>query len=298
MIRPSALAMADLCAHSAELAERFPQSSAAAERGTEWHQRLERVIRGQARDPKLEAIVASFPAYVRIEAEVKVRLVDPDTDDLITEGTSDVVLTHEDGTLTIIDFKTGQHRDYTLQLEAYGISLALERKAPAFRWGVAYLDEDEVRLSEWYRAGDHYWTVLDRVKKAASGDRSRPVVGAWCHGCFQRKHCSAWLLPAAPDALVPYVQKPKELTVDKAIVGLRLVAALREMADVAEAHIRDFAREHEIREGGQVYAPGPKRGREYVPVSELPSDLRAELASRGLIRRSRDSEEWRWRKAR
>ena len=81
MIRSSLLPIASKCGYAVTLAERHPESSAAAERGTAFHELAADVIRGKREDKRVASMLATFPAHTKIEAEVKVRLEDIDATD-------------------------------------------------------------------------------------------------------------------------------------------------------------------------------------------------------------------------
>ena len=153
MIRPSLMPLARHCGHAAYLAEKYAAGSAAAEKGTAFHKLVSDVINGRAVNADVSAFLATFPKG-KLESEVPVQLRDPDTGELLSEGTADVVITHDDESLTVIDVKTGMpervdHVDDNFQVLTYGLALALDRKAPRFRGGLYFTQFPPLQLGQW-----------------------------------------------------------------------------------------------------------------------------------------------------
>lgn len=308
MIRPSQLSIAEDCGYSSTLAERYPQGSTAASAGDAFHKRAAPVVDGTATDPEISPMVATFPSHVKSEAEVKVALSDPETGQSITEGTADVVLTHDDGSITIVDWKTGNPEyvdppDINLQLLTYGLAFALLRGAPKFRVGLYFTKAPPLRLSKWFNDGEDYWTTLARIQKAAAADRSQPITGPHCNKCFQRKHCSAWLLPAFEGenstALIPFTENGGGLTATNAATALRAVLAMKDIVEIAEARLKDFSREQGgIEDGGKVWSPVVANGRRTISVEAAEAaGIMPQLEAVGVVREGRPYERFSWRNA-
>lgn len=256
MIRPSALQISEHCGLSAKLAEEFPESSVAAERGSALHKEIhDWLMSGEPpRCPSLEvaALLASWRPPASIESEVKVRLVDPETDALITEGTADALWTEPDGLLSVLDFKSGRIEfvappGENLQLAAYGLAAALARDAKEFRVGLCFLDADGPTWLWSERYGHETWGgIWERVARAA-GMPPIAVKGPHCAQCWSRTKCPAYLMPADPVArdldLAPLTSTA--LVTPDAVLRLHLASkALAEIADRGDAYVRAFVVAH------------------------------------------------------
>ncbi len=138
---------------------------------------------------------------------------------------------------------------------------------------------------------DEWWAVLERIKGAVAR-APVPNVGPHCHGCWQRTHCPAWLLPAheGPSALTPFTA-PTGLTPENAAQALQTVQAMKDALEIAEARLKDFARRHGgIVDGDRIWAP-TTRTRKSADVGALERD--------GLdkyVRTSPSYEVFRWRR--
>ncbi len=98
MIRPSALQLAEKCGLASRLAEQHPEASPAADRGTAIHREIARALLGREAPttPEAKAAVAWARERLNVSAvEAPVCLRDPETDEVITEGTADLVCHHE-----------------------------------------------------------------------------------------------------------------------------------------------------------------------------------------------------------
>ena len=305
MIRPSRLPLAKYCGYSVTLAERYPESSAAAERGTAYHEAMATFIKTGVGTSRFASVFATFPPHIKAEAEVKVTLCDPDTGEAISTGTLDCVLTDREGGLTIIDHKTGMPDkvdppDDNLQLAVYGLGIALERGASKFRVGVSFPDMPPVQLSRWFHDGDDYWQMLARIKAATLQPRDEPKSGEHCNRCYSRKHCHAWALVAANaegelSRAVPADVMGDDDKIAELILG---ITALEERIKIMSAHIKDRARMQPIVSGGKEYGPTMVNGRRSVSIDSLESAGLLEEAERcGAVNQGRPYEQFRWRNA-
>lgn len=304
MIRPSRLPLAQYCGYSVTLAERYPESSAAAERGAKYHEAFATFVKTGAGPDRIASIFATFPAHAKCEAEVPVTLYDPETGDIVSAGTLDIVLTHVDGSLTIIDHKTGMpdkvdRPDDNLQLAVYGLGTALERGAPKFRVGISFPDNPPLQLSRWFCDGDDYWNMLARIKAAATQPRNEPKSGDHCNRCYSRKHCHAWALVASTGEGELARTTPGDLVDDEKIASVLLgITALEERIKIMKAHIQDRARMAPIIAGGKEYGPALSNGRRSVSIDSLEQAGLLEAAEKaGAINPGRPYEVFRWRNA-
>jgi hypothetical protein len=309
VIRPSALQLADAgCGLAAHLSAEAGEGSVATERGTAFHSLIEGGLKGTrtATSPvatQLIALIRAAAGDTLPASETAVRLCDPDAGDLITEGTADV-LWMTGASLTVLDVKTGRPEflppiDDSLQLHAYALGAALELGAEEYRIGYAII-EPEPRLV-WSRVfpAAEWNPILERIKVAAARP-PKAVIGPHCDGCFQRKRCPSWLLPAysGESVLAPFT-RPSGLTIDNAAWALQAVGAIRTALKIAEAQLQDFAREHGgIVSDGQTWAPQMRRGRRSISIADCDSAGRtAELEAAGLVKQGQPYEVFGWKRS-
>ncbi len=303
MRRPSALQMAENCGLASVLAERFPETSSAADFGTDRHEEIRDVLRGKrkAKSPEARAAIGWLDtlegANLMIEEPIELR--DPETDEVITAGTPDlVVLPVNDPSVIVVDWKTGRpenvpHPDNNLQVMSYAAAAALKYDRTVASGVLVFLDGDKATPV----AGQPYpslWDIIERVRRAAE---RKPVAtpGAHCSGCWQRMHCDSWRARATTAlALVQSPANDLTLTNETAAEMILRVQAVREAADTAE----QLVRAHVLNGGtveadGKVYAPAMVNGRRTGPTL-------AELEAAGLghmIRPGTPTERWSWRRA-
>lgn len=312
MIRPSALQLAEKCGLSAKLAAEHPEGSEAAERGTAVHEDVAAWLRdGRApTTPEGKSLAESWtpaPADKRM-VEHKVRLVDPETNALLTAGTADYMALAA-GTLHLADWKTGRPEyvedpDDNLQLHAYALAAALEYGANDYVVSLCFLSADEVPIWKVSRVYGHdeWGRVWDRVALAAS----RPPVavkGPHCQRCWQRLRCPAYLVPADPVArnvdLVPLTST--DVATPDRVLRLHLAAkAMREIADRGDEYVKAYVREHgPLGDGaGKELALVEVAGRRSVSLGPAEkAGLLPQLEAAGAVSRAMPSQQLRWRKA-
>lgn len=305
MIRPSALTIAQHCGLAPALGEKYPEQSDAAESGIADHAEIAACILGDTTPKGANARAAVGYIRGRIEGgarvtgiEVPARLEDPESGDLVTEGTADVVL-EQAGVLEVLDWKTGRMENVpppaeNLQLAAYALAVALARGAESYRTTLVFLrDGNLTEVQGPIVDGAEMWAALDRVRKAAS----RPPVaspGPHCGGCYQRALCPSWR-ERATTALSLVGRADLTVTDETATEMILRVQAVREAADLAEEMVRAHVRNGgSVEADGKVYGPQMVNGRRSGPtVKELEQ---AGLAH--LIREGKPSERWGWKNAR
>jgi len=301
-IRPSLLPLAEHCGYAVKLSEEHAEGSSAAEAGTKFHSAMAEYITTRKGDPRLASIFATMPKHAKAEPELPVSLVDPETGETLSEGTTDLLLTHDDLSLTNVDFKTGNPDkvdppDDNLQILTYGLAAAMARNAPRFRVGLYFTEYPPLRLSRWFSDGADYWAILDRVRAAVGRDRNQAVRGPHCDKCYRRTHCEAWMMPAAlgETALAPYT-RPAGLTKQNAPEALRVVKAMEDALEIAKAHLKDFARENDgIIDGNKKWAPVMVNGRRSVSIERLEeAGLLPLIEEKGLVRGGGKIEQFRW----
>lgn len=291
------------CGLAAKLANDFPEGSDAAERGTGIHAEIAAALSPEGGEPvsqEAKAAVRWASAFNDYATEKRLQLRDPETGEVITEGTADFIGVEPDN-IAIVDWKTGRPENVpaaedNLQLLAYGLAEAIETNAPGFRCILAFLDGEKVTTDETrFYPPEDWWALLDRVKAAASRTpEARP--GSHCAGCYQRKVCPNYRERAAL-ALTLLPRERTEianLTDDEAAALVLRAKAVREAADLAEelakAHVLAGGR---IEADGKVWAPVTVNGRRSGPSLK---DLEAQGLGH-LIRPGAPTTRWDWRKA-
>lgn len=288
--RPSSLPLAEHCGLAAKLAEDNPTSSVYAEAGTEIHAEVAAWINhGRTpQHPKVRPLLVWTPPP-GTRAEVPVRLVDPETGELITEGTTDVLVHHVDAEFVeVIDMKSGRPEFVepaatNLQILSYALAAALELGAKSFQATLCFLDE---KGPTWDRGPviveADWWPLLDRIRHAATRPAT-PTTGPHCDRCFSARHCPAYMLPAheGPSALAPFTA-PGGLTTENAPRALEVVSALKEAVEAAEAQLKSLARSAGgIRVGSKVWGPTMRAGRRSVRVEDVIAAGREDLVTAG-----------------
>lgn len=304
MIRPSALQVAEDCGYSSVLAERFNPASEASETGDEIHRQIAAALT-QGTTPldagARAAVEAIREEYEVLGVEIPLKLYDPETGDLVTEGTADVLArTKSDGILTIIDHKTGRPENVTeaednLQFHAYGLAAALQSDAQEYGVVASHVVDGKFWWGKRHCvAGNAMWGYLERIKLAAAKD-PRPVVGTHCQRCFQQKRCEAFILPAhaGPSALEPFT-KPDGLTRDNALRALVVVDAMEAALKVARERLKNHVREFgPIEAGDKRWGPVWANGRRSGPTVE-----ECESAGVGhLVKQGQRYEKFQWSRA-
>ena len=305
MIRPSALPQSEKCGLSAALALNDPRGPGTRGRiGTGYHALAAGASRAEVYDTLTKEEMAdmdelvvpppgTIPANATRERTLGLsptgRYAEPGTPGNLTEGTPDVFWAKEANTIlvdspmvaVVADYKTGQlpveDGPLSLQLVAYGFAVA------------DLLGADSMCLGIWYARGEGCWDwsneipldseqagdLWKRVTAAATAPpEARP--GPHCESCWQRAICPARLLPAVDGSalgeLEPFMEgSGTELTGPRAEVGLRLISAMREVADRAEEHIRAevVAGRLTLERDGKIYGPSEVAGRRSASVEDL-----------------------------
>jgi hypothetical protein len=309
MIRPSMLQLADAgCGLAARLSEEAKEGSTATENGTATHAEIEDAIKSNRRLSKanvahqLIALMREAWGSATVHPESEVSLFDPDSGELITKGTCDAWWM-DGNRLYVVDVKTGLPSflpdiDNCMQLHAYAMALALEHGAEEYVIGYG-LTNPEAKLA-WSRVfyDTEMEPILARITRAATRPPT-PVVGAHCDGCFQRKRCPSWLLPAydGESALAPFT-KPQGLTKENAARAVLAVGAIETALKIAKTQLQDFARENGgIEADGQTWGPAMRNGRRTISIKDVEEAGKLqELEAAGLVKKSAPYEVFGWNK--
>lgn len=233
----------------------------------------------------------------------------------LTEGTADIAWLEEHPvprfagediddvpTLVLADVKNGpwsvDDGALSLQLAAYAFALADHWRAQAFRPALWYYGEARWNWGPQIVLDSDEAADLWRRVVIAATKPPGATPGPWCDRCYERGRCPARLLPAlagpAAPELAPFIAGGPPLTPESAATGLRVIAAMREVADRAEEHIRAEVRAGlRLEVGGKVYGPTFVQGRQGIDSAALAADGLAEK----YMKRGKSSERWSWRRA-
>lgn len=320
-VRPSSLQMAEVCERSPWLSARYQERNPATEHGSnvDAEVSVELMGRGAATSPQAIALVAwvrsRFPADARFLPQHRVTLNDPVTGKRITTGTPDllVVIGRK---VYVVDWKTkGQmfaghlkRPDDNLQQLTYLVAAGMEFDAEEAQIILACFDDRGIEAleSEVYPA-ESWWPIIDHIKAIPPIDLNGPeptaTKGDHCSACYQRIHCSAYLMPAmdnVPVALVPFTGEGTDLTTDTALAALdwldmadEAIKRAKQVRDAVEAQLETYATIHgPLRKDGKEWGPVPSNGKRSGPtVSEL-----EEMGLTNLIKPGKPGVRFDWRK--
>lgn len=330
MIRPSALPIAEHCGLAPELAARTERGDrrdaligkayhAIASKDPKAVDHVDVLTVAERKELVRRALPTDVPDFasheIRIGLTPQGRWADHGARGNLTEGTADIAWLEEPAaipryagedpptvpTLVLADVKNGpwsvDEGPISLQMVAYAFALADHWRAQAFRpaiwyYGEARWDWGPVILLDSDEAADLWRRVVIAATK-----RPEATPGPWCDRCFERAHCPARLLPAlagpAAPELAPFVEGGPELTPETAATGLRVIAAMRDVADRAEEHLRAAVRAGlRMEVGGKVYGPSFVKGRQSVDAAALERDGLAEQ----YMKQGAPYERWGWRR--
>lgn len=323
-VRCSALPQNEHCGLSSVLAANDPRGSGSRARvGIGYHAvaagaSLADVTDGLTKDELADLAELRWPGDVppnairerRLGLSPLGRYQEPGKRGALTEGTPDAFWLWDDLAPTgarcvgVVDYKTGQlpveDGPLSLQLVAYGFAAA------------DLLGCDAMKLGIWYARGEGRWDwsevipldspqAADLWKRVVAAATAEPKAqpGPHCESCWQRAICPARLLPAidgtALGELEPFVANSgTELTPASAEVGLRLISAMREVADRAEEHVRSevLAGRLHLERDGKVYGPSEVAGRRSASVEDL-----AKAGLSQYVRQGKPYLRWSWKRA-
>jgi len=313
--RPSSLELSLHCTRAPWLDARFLERTEAAQAGSSVDSEISTAI--ATGDLPIGASQAARHCWdwwrslggVEGLAEVHVQglisLTDPEDGSELTRGTPDLWCIEQDNSILVVDWKKAEQWRAGLlppvnqnpQLLSYLASLMLSRRAVRGRVVVVPWDDDGVypQWSKTFTAAD-VLEIIDMVKSAPEVDPAGPepqaTMGDHCFRCYRRRHCSAYLLPAAdpmPKALAP-LSAPGELARADAVAALvwmaEAKAALKRGQDLVD-QVDDVLRAHALQcgpivDGSKKWGPTPTKGRRSGPsVEELEQSGRSELIKIG-----------------
>jgi hypothetical protein len=326
VIRPSALSVGEKCALAPRLAEQYPETSAAAERGGVIHREIARALtalRSSNAEPGRAALLGDLSpeavaavewalrtfghALSQFHVEETLTLSDPETGAMLTEGTPDLVVVSA-GELHCIDWKTGDHErvppvEENMQLMAYAAAASLHYDITP---GRAYIVPVQAHIVS-VRGGkarhepgplwgpDDIWRILDRIR-AIQAKEPAAAPGPHCQDCWQRPVCPSYRERAITALSVIQRQPTTELALTD-----EEASALKERHDMAADVLKqvDLMLKGHVQQGGRVVANGKEWRPQMIPGRKT-ADVRA-LEAAGLtqyVREGEPYERWTWVRAR
>lgn len=324
-VRPSSLPIAEVCERAPWLAHRYHERNPATERGHAVDAQISIVLGGgelpddRSARALLMWVKKRFPGATQIYSQRRVKLIDPNTLEVLSEGTPDLLAVVEnDGKrcLYVIDWKSkGQfwaghlrEPDDNLQQLTYMVAAGMELAVDEARIILALFDDDDVTpLESAVYAIDVWEPIIERVKTIPTfdphGTEPEANKGAHCDGCYQRMHCSAYLLPATlkrvPIELKPFAEEGGGITSAQARDGIEWLERARDamkrakaLTELVEEQLRTFATVNgPIRDGDREWGPMPTPGkRSGATVREL-----EEMGLTNLIKPGKPGVKFEWR---
>lgn len=345
-VRPSSLGMAKCCPRSPWLSVKYPASHAVTRFGSAVDKQVSVVLSciavGDLANlpteedllPETGKILDWLERNYPIEQwtwhiQEKVELHDPETGELLTAGTPDLVCVHRtDPVFVVIDWKkSGQMYAGHLQkpdendqqlayLAATWLCLVAERKIERSKIILACFDDRGVTPLE-SGTPEQPWITEDRLTAVVESIRAVPPVdvdgpqpeaevGDHCGHCWQRMHCSEHLLPMAVATQAglpaPFAEfTGAEMAVETVVKALswlegakRVLSEAKKIVELVEGNVDSFVTQNgpvtvEAMTYGPVLAKGKRAG-------ATVKTLEAEGLTR-LIRQGDDKVTCKWYKA-
>jgi PD-(D/E)XK nuclease superfamily protein len=306
-----------------ELSARFQDGSEDIDRGNAVDREFTAAVKQNVwpQDPAALACIDWVQRHLggyELRAQAPVALLDPETGDVITQGTPDLTARGERETV-IVDLKKAEqyyagmldHPDSNDQLDAYGLAAALEHGSDSYRKVILLFGERDVEPLESRPVPASGWQAKIDDFKARMARPLTYTVGDHCGACWSKSRCPAHMLPAyhataemeagsPPQALAPIMEGGGGLqSEEQAAKALLVLMAMEKLCDRKESpaweQVRDFAR----RNGGRI-----RVGDRQFCVSQMPGRKgidQAALAADGLLekytRAGAPYEQWSLRKA-
>ncbi len=291
------LSRAEVCGLAPALAERYPETGDAAERGTAIHAEIVRAWRenDQATIPEAQAAcdwLRSLGQDVSPNSFEREVTLFGDLEE-ITEGTLDLLIV-EENLITVVDWKTGRPEnvedvDTNLQLIAYALAADFDKP---FCCVLVFLDgmHADARYSRIFEPAEHP-ALLARVRAAATR-KPEAHPGEWCGSCYQRRFCESYRVRESQALALIESDVELGITDDNAGLIMARAKAVREAAETAEAMVKAH-----VRNGGACIVDGKRltlgscKGRESADVKSL-----KEAGLTQYIKQGADYERATWKK--
>lgn len=318
-VRPSSFQLAELCERAPYLSTKYREATALTTFGQTVDGQVSRGLQagelvlaeGEELLPETEQILKwvrdTFIAGAEFHVQRRVTLRDPETGEELTSGTPDLlVVLRAQRRIVVVDWKKiGQWwaghlaaPDQNLQQLIYGVAasleFALDTQIDSFKVILACFDADGVRPQESQEIPQsEWWDVIRRVKDVprvdVEGREPEATKGEHCQNCYQRLHCSAYLLPVMSDAAATAAQddphgelmplmEPGALTAEAACGVINwleragaVIRSAEKLRDLVQGNLEAFVLAHgPIVAGDREYAATPKTGRRLgATVGEL-----------------------------
>ena len=345
-VRPSSLALARICKRAPWLSVKYPASHDVTRFGSAVDKQVSVVLScisvgDMANLPTEEDLLPetakildwlerNYPIEQWIwHIQEKVALYDPETGELLTDGTPDLVCLHRtEPVFVVIDWKkSGQMYSGHLQkpdendqqlayLTAFWLAIVATRKIERAKIILACFDDRGVTPLE-SGTPEKPWITEDRLTAVVEAIRAVPpvdvdgqqpvaAVGEHCLHCWTRMHCSEHLLPVAvatqaglPAPFAEFTDAPMAVeTAVKALSWLesakRVLSEAKKIVELVEENVDTFVMQNgpvtvEAMTYGPVLAKGKRAG-------ATVKTLEAEGLTR-LIRQGDDKVTCKWYKA-
>lgn len=315
MIRPSSLNIARHCQLSPWLAQKFPETNEAIERGNEVDRQVcaDLLGRGRASDPDAAACLRWLRAHVHVDkVQEAVELYPegpPFSMDFVTRGTPDVVgVDSWDQTcLVVVDLKKREQYlaarlalpDDNLQLHAYAIGEAQRRGYPKYRTALLLFGEGDVEAlwsKEYTRV--EWLPILAEIENICAqeilGHDSPPTgkAGPHCTDCYSRLHCPHWALVAqGVDSALEPLSRPAEITPEVAGRAYLALKAHEDRIKRAKEILKGYRLvrgEGSVVVGDKQWGPTQQPGHRTADVAALERDGLSKY-----IKKGQPYEQWR-----
>jgi hypothetical protein len=257
VFRPSNFPRLELCIHCEPKVDDKKEDKPAAGRGNSLHDLASAVMVGEIEIEQIEDRESRECVRWGIEEinrrQIQVEYVEYEVeirngDEVVTSGTCDGFGYSPDD-LWVVDFKSGDERDYSGQFTPYSKSIMEEQKKTRCLFLVLYFDlrlalEYEITLEE---ATTRLAELVDRY---VHRDQEEPEANEYCGWCAKRGECPVWLEPAGKALALAggnpeLVQRIEEIKKDPQRCA-DLYVAYKKLGDLMtkEWHISDALLEH------------------------------------------------------
>jgi hypothetical protein len=256
------------------------------------------LIRGDALEgdifPETELIIAwlgdNFPSTEwEYYAQMRVELLDPESGEMLTTGTPDLLCVHRtEPRISIVDYKkrgqmfSGHLPPPTENLQQLAYLAAAWLKLSKKR----SIRQGDITLCCWDDRGitapksdpineDDLWGIINTIRAIPPMDLSvqpEASIGEHCDHCWARMHCDAHLLPLAvvtkaglPEPFAEFTEQPLTAeTAAKALAWLdgadRVLREAGKIRDLVESNVHAFATQNgPVVVGELAYGPQPTK---------------------------------------
>lgn len=153
------------------------------------------------------------------------------SDMVMVDGTADVMFVDSEGSAVIIDYKSGQDRDYSGQMKVYGLAVAQELGCEKVHTYITY-GRGKRQQHEIYNVDDLLNYFDEMVSKIESKDDFEPSPCDYCNWCKNAVSCPARNTNALE------VRK----VVDSPLKGITKKTDLRKISDEKLGEVFEFSK--------------------------------------------------------